>query len=242
MPEPMSILTTLGAFKRLTFQNVYMFVGSILLFCALLPHVPFLGTKSYGESSTTIDIASSALRSLQIPSAWTQDVQSWMDAHYLFVFWTTSIIITLGCVTSSSSLVATRSYATIGWGIAVYLSARQSPGWRTVFEFILLLIPFVFSALAGIYDSESGMKFRYSKKLAVAAFVKYIFIPFIWIAMLYSLLYGIKGVSKVPDPKKPDSPELVQSGTLATARIITNMGKEWLNRSESKETDARTQS
>lgn len=240
MPEPMSILTTLGAFKRLTFQNVYIFAGSILSFCALLPHVPFLGTKSYGESSTTIDIVSSALRSLQIPSAWTQDVQSWMDAHYLFVFWTTSIIITLGCVTSSSSLVATRSYATIGWGIAVYLSARQLSGGQVMLE--ATLIAAALSALAGIYDSESEMKFRYSKKLAVATFVKYIFIPFIWIAMLYSLLYGIKGVSKVPDPKKPDSPELVQSGTLATAIIITNMGKERLKRSESKENDARTQS
>ena len=237
MPEPMSILTTLGAFKRLTFQNVYIFAGSILSFCALLPHVPFLGTNSYGTSSTTIDIVSGALRSLQIPSAWTHDVQSWMDTHYFFVFWTTSIIITLGCMTSSSSLVATRSYATIGWGIAIYLSARQLSGGQVMLEATLMAA--ALSALAGIYDSESGAKFRYSIKLAIVTFVKYIFIPFIWIAMLYSLLYGIKGVSKVPNPEKSDSPKLVQSGTLAPARIITNIGKEWLKRSESKEAEAK---
>lgn len=191
MPEPMSTLSTLGAFKRLSFHYAYVFAGSILSFCALVAYFKSVSDyKPDGTNRTTIDVINEVLHYLQVPSAWAQDVQSWVDNHENLVFWSATILILLGFLTSSSSLVATRSYATTGWGIAAILCGKQNSLLQITVAGILLVICFTIRS-AFYYDRETRNLLTDSHS-ALLFSINYLFIFFVWVVMLYSLLYGIK--------------------------------------------------
>lgn len=234
MPEPVSTLSTLGAFKRLTFQNVYIFTGSILSFCALFPYISNLfGIKSYGKSTTTFDVVNEVLRYLQVPSVWTQDVQSWVDAHSALVFFVAIFTIFLGGLISASSLVATRSCATLSWGIATYMSTnRQWSDLPKAFDIVLILS--ILLLFSGTYNSENDPKLHYSKAIFIKTAINYISMPIVWFVMLCSLTCGIKGVAGLPHPKDKDysgyagdpSSKLIQSGAV----VMKNKAIDWRRR------------
>lgn len=187
----MSALSTLGVFKRLSLQYVYVFTGSILSLCALVAYFRSISAhKSDGTNKTTIDVINEVLRYLQVPSAWTQDVQSWIDAHESLVFWNAAIVILLGFLTSSSSLIATRSYATTGWGIAAILCVKQNSLLQITIAGILLITCFTIRC-AFYYDRKIKTLVTDSHS-ALLFLINSLFIFLVWAVMLYSLLYGIK--------------------------------------------------
>lgn len=247
MPEPVSTLSTLGAFKRLTFQNVYIFTGSILSFCALFPYISNLfGIKSYGKHTTTFDIVNELLRYLQVPSAWTQDVQLWVDAHSTLVFVVSTFIVLLGGFITASSLVATRNYATLSWGIATYMSTNRQ--WSDAPKALdIMLILLLFSLLSGTYNSENDPKLHYSGAIFIKTAINYMSMPIIWFVMLCALTFGIKGVAGIPHPKNKKyssntgdpSSELTQSGALVAKNKAIDWKRKYRNnRKQSENTNS----
>lgn len=191
MPEPVSTLSTLGAFKRLSFHYAYLFAGSILSFCALVAYVAnIFDHRPDGTNRTTIDVINDVLRYLQAPSSWTQNVQSWIDKHESLVFWSAVIVILLGWLTSSSSLIATRSYATTGWGIAAALSTKHNSLLQVSLLGLLLFV--CFTIRSAFYCDRKTSTRMTDSLLAWRFLVNSSFIFLVWAVMLYSLLYGIK--------------------------------------------------
>jgi len=191
MPEPVSTLSTLGAFKRLSFHYAYVFAGSILSFCGLVAYFESIsGHNPNGTNRTTIDVINDVLRYLQAPSSWTQNVQSWIDTHESLVFWSAVIVILLGWLTSSSSLIATRSYATTGWGIAAALSTKHNSLLQVSLVGLLFFVCFTIKS-AFYCDRKTSTRMTDSL-LAWRFLVNSSFIFLVWAVMLYSLLYGIK--------------------------------------------------
>ena len=187
----MSTLSTLGAFKRLSFHYAYVFAGSIMSFCGLVAYFESIsGHNPNGTNRTTIDVINEVLHYLQVSSAWTQDVQSWIDAHESLVFWNAAIVILLGFLTSSSSLIATRSYATTGWGIAAILCVKQNSLLQITIAGILLIACFTIRC-AFYYDRKIKTLVTDSHS-ALLFLINSLFIFLVWAVMLYSLLYGIK--------------------------------------------------
>lgn len=136
MPDPISALSSFGAFKRINFETIYAnggsFIGTVGMVGSLTGH-------------TTISACTAVLKYLDVSTKWTQSAQMWVNSHQPLV-----IVAGITLMTVSISLLGTninvfRCGSTTAWGIALLLSTQTPIGSKGMFVIVSLpVIVFMF--------------------------------------------------------------------------------------------------
>lgn len=136
MPDPISALSSFGAFKRINFEIVYANAGS------------FIGTVGiFGSLTgyTTISACTAALMYLDISPHWTQLAQMWVNSHQPLVIVTGITLMTVSLSLLGTNINVFRCGSTTAWGIALLLSAQTPVGPKGMFVIVSLsVIVFMF--------------------------------------------------------------------------------------------------
>lgn len=129
MPDPISALSSFGAFRRINFETVYANAGS------------FIGTVGIVGSltgHTTISACTAVLKYLNVSTKWTQSAQMWANSHQPFVIVAGILLMTVSLSLLGTNINVFRCGSTTAWGIALLLSTQTPIGSKGMFVIVSL--------------------------------------------------------------------------------------------------------
>ena len=131
MPDPISALSSFGAFRRINFETVYANAGS------------FIGTVGIVGSltgHTTISACTAVQKYLDVSTKWTQSAQMWVNSHQPFVIVAGILLMTVSLSLLGTNINVFRCGSTTAWGIALLLSTQAPVGPKGMFAIASLLV------------------------------------------------------------------------------------------------------
>lgn len=151
MPDPISALSSFGAFRRLNFETVYAnggsFIGTVGMVGSLTGH-------------TTISACTAVLKYLDVSTKWTQSAQMWVNSHQPLVIVAGIALMTVSLSLLRANINVFRCGSTTAWGIALLLSTQTPISPKGMFVIvslpviifmILLTLKYRDGAMAGFF-------------------------------------------------------------------------------------------
>lgn len=131
MPDPISALSSFGAFRRLNFETVYAnggsFIGTVGMVGSLTGH-------------TTISACTAVLKYLDVSTKWTQSAQMWINSHQPLVIVAGIALMTVSLSLLRANINVFRCGSTTAWGIALLLSTQAPIGPEGMFVIVSLSV------------------------------------------------------------------------------------------------------
>ena len=131
MPDPISALSSFGAFKRINFETIYAnggsFIGTVGIVGSLTGH-------------TTISACTAVLNHLDVSTKWTQSAQMWVNSHQPLVTVVGIALMTVSLSLLRANINVFRCGSTTAWGIALLLSIQAPIGPKGMFVIVSLSV------------------------------------------------------------------------------------------------------